>query len=478
MAGDPAQFGPGGEPGAGGNQPPPPGLVAGGTGGPPRGGAGGPGSPDGDPRGGGFGAGTGGQGPGSNPSFIQVSLSDKATILGMEILWNEERYKRTILPLIVTLGNQLKGRMAVLSGETTWHSLAAAFPKLKAAGNKPFPRGTLEREVVAERFGMPFPPEQRVSFLADLLPFLGKGGLRSTIQEKKYPWYAKENLAAAESWVPEFLVPYYPQTAWRASHPMAEGKVLGATNFVGLAGLGLDAARYNPSTNPEHAKKVGITGYDWGSTPAEITDGMSNTIYMIQAPPGVQRAWISGGGATLVGVDDSLANPISDFVHTAPDKKRGTYVLMADGSVRWVTENIDAKVFKGMVTRAGGETLGDLDKLTPKVDPPKGKTVEIRGGSATAPKTTATPAPRDDSKIEVAELQKLQGDWKVTMIITRGTRARPRLRPPASRVRCGPTTGLRCTWAKPRWLRTRCRSLRNVRSTRRRSHLTPSIRLS
>jgi uncharacterized protein (TIGR03067 family)/predicted Zn finger-like uncharacterized protein len=417
--------GPGGEPGAGGNAPPPPGLVPGGVGGPggpPRGGVG---SPDGgDPRGGagqGFGPGGAGTGAGSNPSFISVSLSDKATILGMEILWNEERYKRTILPLIVSLANQLKGRMAVLSGETTWHSLAAAFPKLKAAGNKPFPRGTLEREVVAERFGMPFPPEQRVSFLADLLPFLGKGGLRSTIQEKKFPWYAKENLPAAESWVPEFLVPYYPQTAWRASHPMAEGKVLGATNFVGLAGLGLDAARYNPNSNPEHAKKVGISGYDWGSTPAEITDGMSNTIYLIQAPPGVRRAWIAGGGATLVGVDDTLANPISDFVHTAPDKKRGTYVMMADGSVRWVAENVDAKVFKGMVTRAGGETLGEIDKLTPKVDPPKGTKVEIRGGAATAPKGSA-PAPSDAAVLDPEELKKFQGDWKVTLLVVKGVR--------------------------------------------------------
>lgn len=401
---------------------------------PPPGVSGGPGGPRGDPRGGGRPRGPGGLGSpdggegglpgqpggtggGNNPSNISVSLIDKATILNLEILWNEERYKKTVLPLIVTAANQLKGRMSVLSGETTWHNLAAAFPKLKT-GNKPFPRGTMEREIVSERYGLAFPPEQRVSFLAELLPFIGRGGLRNTIQDKKFPWYAKENVAAAESWVPEFLVPYYPQTSWRASHPLAEGKVLGGTNFVGLSGLGLDSARYNP-TNPEHAKKVGITGYDWGSTPAEITDGMANTIYMIQAPPGIRRPWIAGGGATVVGVDDKIANPIQDFVHTTPDKKRGTYLLMADGSVRWMSESVDPKIFKGMVTRAGGETIGDLDKLMPKVDPPKGTKVELRGSGSAAGSASA-PAPAD--KVDAAELKKFQGNWRVKLLVVKGQR--------------------------------------------------------
>lgn len=406
VGGSPRGDGPRGQFGGGGGRP----------GGPP-----GVGSPDGGEEGfpGQPGAG-GATGEGANLSNITVSLVDKATILNLEILWNEERYKKTILPLIVTAANQLKGRMSVLSGETTWHNLAAAFPKMKS-GNKPFPRGTMEREIKSERYGLAFPPEQRVSFLAELLPFIGRGGLRNTIQDKKFPWYAKENVAAAESWVPEFLVPYYPQTSWRASHPLAEGKVLGGTNFVGISGLGLDSARYSP-TNPEYAKKVGITGYDWGSTPAEITDGMANTIYMIQAPPGIRRPWIAGGGATVVGVDDAIANPVQDFVHSTPDKKRGTYLLMADGSVRWMSESIDPKIFKGMATRAGGETLGDLDKLMPKVDPPKGTKVEIRGSGLT-PVPGSASAPAEADTVDAEELKKLQGNWTVKALTAAGITA-------------------------------------------------------
>jgi uncharacterized protein (TIGR03067 family) len=411
-----AQGGPAGGGGPGGR----------GMGGRPR-----PGGPGGGSADGGEGAGPGGPGaPGfsgggqelggtGSASHIDVNLVDKANVLGMEIFWNEEKYKKTVFPAIVSLATQMKGRMAVLSGETTWHNLAGIYPTL-LKDKRAFPKGTIDRELKAERFGLAFPPEQRTSFLADLLPYLSKGGLRSTIKADKFPWYAKENISAAEAWIPEFLVPYYPQSSWRAYHPLTEGKVLGATNFVGLSGLGLDSARYSPA-DPEQAKKIGITGYDWGSTPNQITDGLSNTIYMIQVPPGLKRPWIAGGGATIVGVDDQAKNPIEDFVHANQDKKRGTYVLLADGSVRWVTESVDPKVFKGMVTRAGGENLGNLDTLAPKVDAPKKTTIDIRGAAAAtpAPGSGSTPPPASGD-VDAKELAKLQGDWTVRLMVTNG----------------------------------------------------------
>ena len=312
---------------------------------------------------------------------------------------------------------QMKGRMAVLSGETSWYSLSTKFARV-VAERKQFPTGTMARDTKPERFGLPWPPDHRTSFIVELLPYLNHGGLRSQIQEKKFAWYDNKNMKAATTWIPELLVPYYPQSAWRAHHPLAEQgqAALGATNFVALSGLGLDSARFNP-TKPEHAKLVGITGYDWGSNPAEITDGMSNTIYMIQVPPGFTRPWIAGGGATVMGVDDRATNPILDFVHTEPKGKRGTYALMADGSVRHIPENVDPAVFKAMVTRAGGEALSDLDTKLPKLPMPKGMETELKGGS----KGPAIAKKADDrSKIDAPELQKLQGKWKVSFVYTHG----------------------------------------------------------
>jgi uncharacterized protein (TIGR03067 family) len=374
-------------------------------------------------RGGAAGAGdTGGQD--FTKSKLTLQHNDFYVTLDMDLKVAPENWNKLIQPYIVSQITQMKGRMAILSGETSWHSLSSRFARV-VSERKEFPQGALPRNTTPARFGLPWPPEQRASFLVELLPYLNQGGLRSTIQDKKLAWYDKANIKAAQTWVPQFLVPYYPQSAWRAEHPAAHEErggliPLGATNFVGIAGLGLDAARYSP-TNPEHAKLIGMTGYEWGSKPGEVTDGLSNTIYMLQVPPGFNRPWIAGGGATLMGVDDRASNPLLDF--TSPDAagKRGTYALMGDGAVRYLPENMDAKAFKAMVTRAGGETIDDMNGKYPKLPVPKSIEAELKGGSGSLlDLVMGTPKKNDRSKIDAPELQKMQGKWKVSFLFSQG----------------------------------------------------------
>ncbi|MGL4419710.1 MAG: DUF1559 domain-containing protein, partial [Gemmataceae bacterium] len=386
--------------------------------GPPRGSSGGPGGPT--PGGPGAPTPSGGTQPaggdGSTLSHIDVNQNDVLVSVDGVIYWNNDRYSKLIVPAIVNVAKQLQGRMQVLSGDTTWHQLANAAQKL-IKDRKQFPAGTIARESRPERYGLPYPPDQRMSLFVELLPYIGKGPLRSIIQDKKHAWYAKENIAAAQTWVPEFLVPYYPQSSWRANHPLAEGRSLGGTNYVAVAGVGLDAARYNP-TDPAFAKLAGITGYDWGSKPAEITDGLSNTMYMLQVPPGYNRPWIAGGGATVQGVADDN-DSLKDFVHTTPEKKRGTYALMADGVVRWIPEGTDSKIFRALATRAGGETITELDKIAPKVAAPKQRDVELStpraGVAAGAPPKTPPVVDKWEDAAE-AELAKFQGRWAIVML--------------------------------------------------------------
>src|SRR5205823_614782 len=103
------------------------------------GGPGGPGGPGGGPGDVGSPDGPGFQGPGGGrgntgggQSAIDVTLSDKAVLLHFDFLWNEEKYRKNVYATVLGVANQLKGRMAVLSGETTWHDLSAAFPKMTA----------------------------------------------------------------------------------------------------------------------------------------------------------------------------------------------------------------------------------------------------------------------------------------------------------------------------------------------------------
>lgn len=367
----------------------PPGPITPGTGGSGNPGTEGPTYPG---SGGGY-PGSGYPGGGTNPggkpvdptgNRIEVYRDGATVTITAEFNWKEDAFAALIEPLIARQGSLVRGKMGMYSGESGLLALAARTVDGKPTGGLPekafaagqLPPGALERDanrddrkLPGSAKGLPYPPEQRCSFYAELIKYMdNKGGVYRKIDSKK-AWYQGENLSAAEAWIPELLAPDYPQTAWRAtSELVADGRSVGATNYVGVAGLGLDAARYDPK-NPDQAKKAGMFGYDWGTKPEEVTDGLSNTMYLIQVPPTYQRPWMAGGGATVMGVDDKGTDPAKPFMVKRSDGTRGTMVLMGDGSVRQVKEGIDPKVFRAMATRAGGEKIDDFDKVVPVVPP-------------------------------------------------------------------------------------------------------------
>jgi len=79
---------------------------------------------------------------------------------------------------------------------------------------------------------------------------------------------------------------------------------------------------------------------------------------------------IAGGGATVVGVPETKS--IRPFVSSTQDSKRGTYVVMLDGSVRFIGESISDEVFKALCTIRGGESIEDIESIAPKAKLPKG----------------------------------------------------------------------------------------------------------
>jgi hypothetical protein len=271
---------------------------------------------------------------------------------------------------------------------------------------KHFPPATIARPPSdPSRLGLSYPPIQRLSFFTELLPFVGRGNILNGITSTA-AWYDDVNAGAAESWVPEFLVAYYDQAAWRATSTLAPGRVLGGTNYVAIAGVGPDAARYN-AKEPAQQKLMGISGYDWGSKVEEVTDGLANTIYLMQVPPGYARPWAAGGGATVLGLDK--ANPIADFKLQRPDGKWGTTAIMGDGAVRWISADIKPSDLLALATRAGGEKLSDsLDKIAPRIDRDSSteltaeptKTVEkSTGPKVLDPKPSERGKPNSDSKV-------------------------------------------------------------------------------
>jgi hypothetical protein len=79
---------------------------------------------------------------------------------------------------------------------------------------------------------------------------------------------------------------------------------------------------------------------------------------------------LAGGGSTVEGVLEK--DSIRPFVSPQADGKRGTLVVMADGSVRFISENISDDVFKALCTIQGGETDVIIDRDAPPVARPEG----------------------------------------------------------------------------------------------------------
>ncbi|MCH7686006.1 MAG: DUF1559 domain-containing protein [Planctomycetes bacterium] len=109
---------------------------------------------------------------------------------------------------------------------------------------------------------------------------------------------------------------------------------------------------------------------------AEITDGMSNTMLIVETREEKNAVWIEGGTAAVVarrydasnpptyaGTEISLnyqpyfdySNPKSEYGPSSMHPG-GVFHLIGDGSVRFISENISASIYVGLATRAGGET--------------------------------------------------------------------------------------------------------------------------
>jgi len=142
------------------------------------------------------------------------------------------------------------------------------------------------------------------------------------------------------------------------------------THFVGIAGVGLDAADY-PRDNPAFADKRGVFGYDGSATIADLQKGRgaANVIMAMQVPhdglTGVSP-WIAGGGSTVRGIPEK--NSLAPFVLTN-DKNgkpitykghRGAYVVMADSSIRFLDASTPDDIVKALSTVQGPGPKADF----------------------------------------------------------------------------------------------------------------------
>ena len=319
---------------------------------------------------------------------------------------------RTLLSKIVRPAMiKAKGALDMSGSRSHVHELAAASQRMSEAMQRQFPRAAFDRPLSNARAGRPYGPSQRVSWMAELLPYLGQTTLYSQI-DRAQSWRDPANVGSASTLIPQFLSPNTEPASWWVKYPDVSDPVA-ATHFVGLAGVGLDAASYAPN-DPAVADKIGIFGYDRQTALRDITDGAANTILMAQVPPLVKRPWLAGGGATVVGVPEK--NSIKPFVSVQGNGKKGTLVVMADGSVRFISEGVSDEVFKALVTIKGNESV-ILNREAPKVEPLPEELVEAGNpASLTPPAEPAAASGKEETPVAAdgKEWESKEGKFKVT----------------------------------------------------------------
>lgn len=194
-----------------------------------------------------------------------------------------------------------------------------------------FPAGTVPNEKLKV--------DERLSWYVSILPFLDQSPLYDRIDQEE-AWDEGDN----EDWT-SLVIP-------SLVNPQVSDPKQGVTHYVGIAGIGKDAP-----TLPVTSTKAGAFGYNRKLRFRDVQDGTSNTVGVSEASKNYS-SWGQGGTATIrsltkkpyINGPDGIGSPFPG----------GANMMLLDGSVRFVSENIDPSVMEALVTIRGGERIGDF----------------------------------------------------------------------------------------------------------------------
>jgi DNA-directed RNA polymerase subunit RPC12/RpoP len=180
---------------------------------------------------------------------------------------------------------------------------------------------------------------QRLSWLAELVADMDANA--GSQPQWDQAWRDPLNDRFVRRTFPEFLNPDLQQLTGPNRYP--------ATHFVGIAGVGEDGAML-PVGHP----RAGIFGVNRRTRLQDIKDGQANTMMVA----GVTRnigGWAGSGTATMRSLTrEPYINGPDGF---GTGENEGMSVLMADGSVRFVSSNIDPRLMRRMAAMADGFPL-------------------------------------------------------------------------------------------------------------------------
>ncbi|MFH1924519.1 MAG: DUF1559 domain-containing protein, partial [Planctomycetota bacterium] len=183
-------------------------------------------------------------------------------------------------------------------------------------------------------------PETRLSWIAAMLPYYGHRDWLGEL-EFGYSWNSPQNRPVSRRQLDLVINPALGPGSTEAGFPV--------THYVGVAGVGPDAGTLKPG-HP----RAGVFGFSRTTRTQDIPDGASNTIALLGVSGNI-GAWAAGGAATVRGLTGPpYVNGPDGFGSGQPN---GMLAGMADGSVRFLSKDIDPRVLEQLVTTNGGESV-------------------------------------------------------------------------------------------------------------------------
>jgi hypothetical protein len=182
-------------------------------------------------------------------------------------------------------------------------------------------------------------PNERLSWLAELAAGSLVPGRPAPIWIER--WNDPQNDRFVRQQIPEFLNPAVERRVSPQNYP--------ATHFVGVAGVGADAADL-----PVNHPRAGVFGNSRTTRLEDIRDGASNTL-MVLGVTNDLGSWAAGGSATVRPLTREPYVNGPDGFGTGPADRMA--VLKADGSVREMSAATDPRIFRRMAAMADGLPL-------------------------------------------------------------------------------------------------------------------------
>ncbi len=190
------------------------------------------------------------------------------------------------------------------------------------------------------------PPPRRLSWLVGLLPYIEANNLYSRTDRSK-GWDAEENRFLALTVYRAYQCPAF-----------AEGPPLSTlvpANYVGIAGLGSDAA-----DRPLEDPKAGFLGHDRQATLVDLA-GRTSSLLAAMETGQVGGAWSAGGWPTVRGLDPDDPPYLGREGQFGGLHRKGVLVLFADASVRVLRPSLAPEVLEALATIRGS---GEADRAS------------------------------------------------------------------------------------------------------------------